>query len=94
MQGWSRFAPSQWETALLCNDVAHWLGANLESVLHMLNYWCKLPVPWSSLKWKYTHNLQYLMQQIMGAELLKQVNSVLKFTEIKMNHNYISYDSF
>ena len=22
----SRFAPSQWETALLCNDVSHWLG--------------------------------------------------------------------
>ena len=29
----SRFAPSQWETALLCNDVSHWLGANLESTL-------------------------------------------------------------
>ena len=29
----SRFAPSQWETALLCNDVSHWLGANLESAL-------------------------------------------------------------
>ena len=28
----SRFAPSQWETALLCNDVSHWLGANLESI--------------------------------------------------------------
>ena len=27
----SRFAPSQWETALLCNDVSHWLGANLAS---------------------------------------------------------------
>ena len=27
----SRFAPSQWETPLLCNDVSHWLGANLES---------------------------------------------------------------
>ena len=26
----SRFAPSQWETALLCNDVSHWLGTNLE----------------------------------------------------------------
>ena len=25
-----RFAPSQWETALLCNDISHWLGANLE----------------------------------------------------------------
>ena len=22
----SRFAPCQWETALLCNDVSHWLG--------------------------------------------------------------------
>ena len=25
----SRFVTSQWETALLCNDVSHWLGANL-----------------------------------------------------------------
>ena len=29
----SRFAPSQWETALLCNDVSHWLNASLESAL-------------------------------------------------------------
>ena len=29
----SRFAPSQWETALLCNDISHWLGASLESAL-------------------------------------------------------------
>ena len=29
----SRFAPSQWETALLCNDVSHSLGARLESSL-------------------------------------------------------------
>ena len=29
----SRLAPSQWETALLCNDVSHWLGANLDSAL-------------------------------------------------------------
>ena len=29
----SRFAPSQWETTLLCNDASHWLGANLESAL-------------------------------------------------------------
>ena len=29
----SRFAPSQWQTALLCNDVFHWLGANLKSGL-------------------------------------------------------------
>ena len=29
----SRFAPSQCETALLCNDVSHWLAASLESTL-------------------------------------------------------------
>ena len=29
----SRFAPGQWEAALLCTDISHWLGANLESVL-------------------------------------------------------------
>ena len=32
-RGDSRLAPSQWETALLRNDVSHWLGASLESVL-------------------------------------------------------------
>ena len=31
----SRSAASQWETALLCNDVSHWLDANLESALYV-----------------------------------------------------------
>ena len=35
----STFAPSQWETVLLCNNVSHWLGANLESVLLILKIW-------------------------------------------------------
>ena len=30
------FAPSQWETVLLCNDVFHWLGASQESALNYL----------------------------------------------------------
>ena len=30
-----RLAPSQWETSLLRNAVSHWLGANLESTLHI-----------------------------------------------------------
>ena len=34
----SRFAPSQWETASLFNDISHWLGANLESALS-LQWW-------------------------------------------------------
>ena len=29
----SRFAHSQWETALLYKDVSHWLGTSLESAL-------------------------------------------------------------
>ena len=41
---YSRFVPSQWETALLCNAVFHWQGAGLESALifhgtyHRLQY--------------------------------------------------------
>ena len=30
-----RFAPSQWEMVLLCNDFSHWLGASLESALRL-----------------------------------------------------------
>ena len=33
--GMTRFAPSRWETALLCNDVSHWLSASLESALYI-----------------------------------------------------------
>ena len=29
----SRFAPSQWKMALLCNAISHWLDASLESAL-------------------------------------------------------------
>ena len=34
----SRFVPSQWEMALLCNDISHWLGANLESSLKYVEF--------------------------------------------------------
>ena len=36
----SRFAPSQWETALLCNHVSHWLGASVESALWPITTTC------------------------------------------------------
>ena len=32
----NRITPSQWETALLCNDGSHWLGASLESALRKM----------------------------------------------------------
>ena len=34
----SRFVPSQWETALLCNDISHWLGASLQWALQLTTY--------------------------------------------------------
>ena len=39
----SRFAPSQWETALLCNDVSHWLCTSLESTVSKPDYWLRRP---------------------------------------------------
>ena len=44
----SRCAPSQWETALLCNDISHWQDASLESVLGVLwmCYGCVMGVLW------------------------------------------------
>ena len=38
----SRFAPSQWETTLLCNDVFHWIATSLESTLIIL--YCNTPL--------------------------------------------------
>ena len=35
-----RFAPSQWEAVLLCNDVSRWLGASLESTLSTYSVLC------------------------------------------------------
>ena len=48
----SRFAPSQWEMALLCNDISHWLGANLESALYI-----------SSTPIQHTINISYLFSK-------------------------------
>ena len=59
----SRFVPSQWETALLCNGVSHWLGENLESALvqryqHPLNDYCQ------------TSNIRRIKSQNMNASRL------------------------
>ena len=31
----SKFASSQWDTVLFCNDASHWLGASIESALRI-----------------------------------------------------------
>ena len=39
-----RFAHSQWETPLLCNNISHWLCTNLESALISQRHNINLPV--------------------------------------------------
>ena len=34
-----RFAPSQWEMALLCNSISNWLGTSLDSALGVSGNW-------------------------------------------------------
>ena len=53
----SRFAPSQWKTALLCNNISQWLGTNLESALEIvIAVFCTyLPSPgdhWLLMNWE------------------------------------------
>ena len=38
----SRFAPSQWVTVLLCNNVSHWPGASLK--LYHMRVWYRISV--------------------------------------------------
>ena len=54
----SRFAPSQWDTALLCNDVSHWLGANLESALLL---YCQIAHAWLTIYGVLSNCCQRLM---------------------------------
>ena len=57
----SRFASSQWETALLCNDVSHWLGASLESALYISWIaWIRSLTCWIIFKkWVFVFNLYF-----------------------------------
>ena len=58
----SRFSPNQWEEALLCNNISHWLGASLESALdqhkqlRLQSRWrCCLIRVGRLLKWVWSH---------------------------------------
>ena len=57
-----RIVLSQWETALLCNAVSHWLGANLESSLWYM--FC-------------LHHKIILYEKTLCCTMLKQVSCML-----------------
>ena len=59
-----RFEPSQWETALLCNDVSHWLGANQPWIISLGcgHVPCNLSLPRGILVWH-----QYVIYRTPGS---------------------------
>ena len=71
----SRFVPSQWEMVLLCNNVSHWLVANLESALYYslwMSHSCVLKVDnaekfgkwWNGGNWLSNSNPTWWRHQI------------------------------
>ena len=65
----SRFAPCQWEMALLCNDVSHVLGASLESPLIRCNREYV-----SLINLSYTSTQIYLHINFDAISLLESIN--------------------
>ena len=62
----SRFAPSQRETALLCNYVSDWLGTRPQSALHA-NPMCKVTVTALQM-WALSQRQQFVMRAKMHRE--------------------------
>ena len=58
-----RYAPSQWETSLHCNDASHWLGAYLDWSLHMVTGQSFLQVL----------SIEYLINVCINTGLLKHI---------------------
>ena len=71
----SRFAPSQWETVLFCNDVSYWLRANLESACM---WTCVMKTKAN------THN------ELHNFRVLFWINHIIQMTHIHINkiHRY------
>ena len=83
LQGWfSRFAVSQWETALLCNVISHWSGANLESALMLIRKWNEMlgfrpllylvKLNWARHSLDNEMNVWNILQSWPGAQLNQQ----------------------
>ena len=68
----SRFAPSQWETKLLCNDVSHWLGASLESALILMQAYNTMTIVLNN-----DHRNQHQLDCLL--------NNVFRLTKMKMS---------
>ena len=81
----SRLAPSHWETALLCNDVSHWLGANLESALCPSTgpSWTNFNEMWTTYYNYYTHKkMQWISKLPRSFEIHWVRQYIVNFTDL------------
>ena len=59
----SGLAPSQWETALLCNDISHWLRTSLESALQHISH-TLFPLYLQLINWTSSFVMQIIRKQL------------------------------
>ena len=92
----SRFGPSQWETALLCNDISRWLEANIKSPLHACT---KFSRPWALIvvcRLGHNNNLvianQWLIRNGLEIKCVPGNGNLLKSTCIFIAISLISLD--
>ena len=71
---YSVYAPSQWEMALQCNAISHWLGAYTE---WSLGWWLRFPF-WDLCFWIFTLHLRIIM------------HIVLQFSYVKFHLHHLS----
>ena len=85
----SSFAPSQWETALLRNDVSHWLGANLESVLCIRNvfpHWLRTWRCSTGFAGNYVGLIRYVTKKCVTKAFLMTSQTTGKSTVVQHNN--------
>ena len=68
----SRLAPSQWKTALLCNDVSHWQGANIETALYIFCFIAGKQLAAVPTSEEVTQQSKVLVQEYIYQRLKKQ----------------------
>ena len=90
----SRFALSQWETVLLCDDVSHWQGASLESALLYILYiphylWYVITCPWYLLLPHYKSSYQvwcHYNDAIMRAMAFQITSITIVYSNVYSTH--------
>ena len=75
----SRFAPSQWEAALHCSDISHWLGTSPESAPNSYSPCTHNNTSWIQIQ------IQIQIQKFIGTTMW---NMSYQYTQIQQEHTH------